>query len=106
MEHPEKRDLDLTRKQLCAWLAKKMPEHADLRIHGLSAPAEAGASNETFLFDLEWAGGNGVHREGLVVRLKPRGMTLFPTYDLALQCRIMRSLEATAVPVPRVRWLE
>lgn len=106
MEHPEKRDLDLTRNQLCAWLAGKLPERRDLRIQGLSAPAEAGASNETFLFDLESAGANGTQRESLVVRLKPRGMTLFPTYDLALQCRIMRALAGTAVPVPHVRWLE
>jgi aminoglycoside phosphotransferase (APT) family kinase protein len=106
MEHPEKRDLDLTRKQLCAWLAGKLPSAGDVRIHGMSAPAEAGASNETLLFDAEWDSAGEVHHEHLVIRLKPRGMTLFPTYDLALQFRIMQVLDGTNVPVPRMRWLE
>jgi len=106
MEHPEKRDLDLTQQQLRAWLASKLPGTQDLQIREFAAPAEAGASNETFLFEAEWTGAGKVHRERLVVRFKPRGMTLFQTYDLGLQCRVMQMLAGTDVPVPRVRWFE
>jgi len=106
MEHPEKRDLDLTQTQLRTWLASKLPGAQDLHIRGLSAPTEAGASNETFLFDAEWTTAGTPHCERLVVRFKPRGMTLFPTYDLGLQCRVMQMLAGTDVPVPHVRWFE
>jgi aminoglycoside phosphotransferase (APT) family kinase protein len=41
-----------------------------------------------------------------VARLKPTGFTVFPTYDMARQYRILRILAGTDVPVPRVRWLE
>lgn len=81
MQSPEKRDLDLTRAQLCAWLARQIPGAGDVRIHGLSAPAEAGASNETLLLDAEWTIKGRAHLERLVLRLKPPGMTLFLTYE-------------------------
>jgi aminoglycoside phosphotransferase (APT) family kinase protein len=37
---------------------------------------------------------------------RPRGLNVFPSYDMGLQFRVMKTLGETDVPVPRVRWLE
>lgn len=106
MPHPEKRDLDLTQKQLCAWLAGKVPEAANLRITVHGGPSSSGFSSDTILFDAEWADATGSHHESLVARFKPKGFTVFPTYDVGLQYRVMKLLWDTDVPVPRMRWHE
>ncbi len=107
MAHPEKRDLDLTQKQLAEWLAGKLPGARGIRIAALSSPSETGFSSDTLLFNAEWADASGPHREELVIRFKPRGMVVFPSYDVGLQYRVMKTLgEQTTVPVPRMRWFE
>jgi aminoglycoside phosphotransferase (APT) family kinase protein len=103
---PPRRDLELTRTQLQTWLAGKRPQASGLRIPGVSGPASTGFSSDTLLFDAEWREADTPRRERLVARLKPTGFTVFPTYDIALQYRVLRSLGRTDVPVPRVRWLE
>ena len=82
-----------------------MPDASELAIAPFERPS-AGYSNETFLFDLSYRLGDGVHRDRLVARLAPSDFLVFPEYDLVAQCRVMRSLAATTIPVPRVRWLE
>src|SRR5207237_4160712 len=94
------RDLEETRAALAAWLRAKRPEEA-LEVSALVAP-KAGISNETFLVDVTSAG----RVERLVVRVEPTDFLVFPEYDVRRQARVMRCLEGTAVPVPRVRWLE
>jgi aminoglycoside phosphotransferase (APT) family kinase protein len=103
---PPRRDLDLTRTRLCPWLAGKLPGARDLRISDLSGPSTTGYSSDTLMFDAEWTKGGRPCRERLVARFKPRGMTVFPTYDIGMQYRIMKILGGTDVPVPRMRWLE
>ncbi len=99
------RDLERVRARLTSWLMAKMPDASELSIAPFERPS-AGYSNETFLFDLSYRLGDGVHHERLVARLAPRDFLVFPEYDLVAQCRVMRSLAATTIPVPRVRWLE
>lgn len=106
MPHPEKRDLDLTQKQLCAWLAGKLPGARDVQVTVHGAPSSSGFSSDTIFFDAAWTDGAGPHRESLVARFKPRGVTVFPTYDVGLQYRVMKILGDTGVPVPRMRWDE
>jgi aminoglycoside phosphotransferase (APT) family kinase protein len=64
-----------------------------------------GLSNETHLLTVSYAR-NGAHETGeYVVRWEPTHGLLEP-YDVARQYRIMRALETTKVPVPKMHWLE
>jgi aminoglycoside phosphotransferase (APT) family kinase protein len=102
-----RRDLELTQRQLCAWLRGKLPGARDLTITDLCGPAETGFSSDTLMFAAQWADTTGTHREPMVARFKPAGFTVFPTYDIARQFHVMRILgHNTDVPVPRMRWLE
>ncbi len=119
--------------RLLAWLAKRMPNAADLRVSGLRKPG-AGMSSDTHLFTVHWRGealespvaGSGAPRGSqpapaktsaanatgarsldMVLRCAPRAEGPFPEYDLAMQFGIMRQLgEHTDVPVPEVLWQE
>jgi aminoglycoside phosphotransferase (APT) family kinase protein len=102
---PPRRDLDLTRTQLRDWLAKILDGARDVQIGELKGPSETGFSSDTLMFDAQWTA-DGPHRARLVARLKPTGFTVFPTYDIAMQYRVMKALGDTDVPVPRMRWLE
>ncbi len=100
------RDLDTDRARLTAWLARRLPDAQGLRIGALAAPQSSGFSNDTLLFDLEYARDGAAVREPLVVRIEPTGTQIFPAYDLALQYRTMARLAGSGVPVPRLRWIE
>jgi aminoglycoside phosphotransferase (APT) family kinase protein len=100
------RDLEADRERLTAWLQRQLPTASDVRITDLVAPQTSGFSNETLLFDLEYAQGGRAHRDPLVVRIQPNVEPVFPEYDLGLQFRTMRMLAATDVPVPRMFWIE
>lgn len=103
---PPKRDLDLTRRQLLQWLARKLPGAGSLHISELTGPSETGFSSDTLLFDAEWTEAGVSRSDRFVARLKPTGFTVFPHYDIAQQYRVMDILGGTDVPVPRMRWLE
>jgi len=100
------RDLDADRTRLTSWLQRQLPQARRLRITDLVAPQSSGFSNETLLFDLEYALDGQAHREALVVRIEPTGFQVFPEYDLGLQFRTMQRLAGSAVPVPPTRWIE
>jgi aminoglycoside phosphotransferase (APT) family kinase protein len=100
------RDLAADRARLTAWLQRRLPDATELRITDLVAPQSSGFSNETLLFDLEYARAGRPHRDPLVVRIEPMGEGVFPEYDLGLQFRTMQRLAATDVPVPRMYWIE
>ena len=107
MPAPKTRDLEVTRAQLADWLRGKLPGAKSVTIASLSGPSETGFSSDTLMFDAEWTDGARARTERLVARFKPSGFTVFPTYDIAMQFRIMRALgERSDVPVPRMRWLE
>jgi len=62
-------------------------------------------SSETILFDATWRD----NAERLVARLAPdpADVTVFPSYDLERQFRVMKLVgELTSVPVPHVHWYE
>jgi aminoglycoside phosphotransferase (APT) family kinase protein len=106
MPNFEKRDLDLTTKQLEAWFREKLPRAEGLAVSGLAGPSDTGFSSETLLFELAYEQDGERHSEDLVARLKPTGFWVFPSYDVGLQFRVMKILGDTDVPVPRMRWLE
>jgi len=105
MPSPKPRDLEVTRLRLRHWLRAKLGAH-DLHVGALQAPSSTGFSSDTLMFDAEWTAEGRARRAALVARLKPTGFTVFPTYDLPLQHRVMQIVGGTDVPVPRVRWLE
>jgi aminoglycoside phosphotransferase (APT) family kinase protein len=105
MPPPKQRDLELTRQQVCKWLHPKLPGARDLQLSELRGPSTTGFSSDTLMFEAEWFNG-GAQRERLVLRMEPTGFTVFPTYDVGLQYRVMKILGTTSVPVPRMRWLE
>jgi len=105
--NPVKRDLEKTAKDLAVWFEGKLPRDArDIQISNLSEPGSTGFSSETLLFELGWHEGGESRRESLVMRLEPTGFNIFPSYDVALQFRVMQTLGPTDVPVPLMRWLE
>jgi aminoglycoside phosphotransferase (APT) family kinase protein len=101
------RDLDTTRQQLTAWLARQLGAGVAPTLSALDIPQGSGFSNETILFDATWQQ-HGTARSGrFVVRIKPTGRAVFPEYDLGFQVRCMRTIAAhSPIPVPTVPWLE
>ena len=72
-------------------------------------PDSNGLSSETVLFELTWRDGEHTKVDRLVARLAPMtsAVPVFPSYDLERQYRLLEGVAAlSAVPVPRVRWLE
>ena len=90
---------ELLRKKLRDWLQIQHPGYSDLNLSDFSAP-EAGASNETLLFDIQWQEDGQTHERSLVARLQPEGPGVFPEYELDQQYRAMSLLADTDVPVP------
>jgi aminoglycoside phosphotransferase (APT) family kinase protein len=95
-------DEEITR-QLVALLRAKTGDPAARVSPLVTLPGHAGQS---YSFDLETGVGADAKRERLVLRLAPEGVRPVGTADVVRQARIMKSLEGTAVPVPRVRWLD
>jgi aminoglycoside phosphotransferase (APT) family kinase protein len=106
MPTPWQRDLARDRERLADWLVARIQGTSDLRLSELRAPQNSGFSNDTLLFDVEYARGTRTHREALVARIQPTGFQVFPDYDMGLQFRTLELLSRTDVPVPRPRWLE
>ena len=90
------------------WLSAR-PGTSSAAVSDLAAPSTNGMSSETLLFDARWRDADGDHHERCVARLEPQAdaVPVFPSYDLALQHRVMMLVgERTAVPVPRNLWFE
>ena len=109
MPAPVGRDFEATRTRLEAWLPKRLAERfgdvGDVRVGPLTGPEATGFSSDTLLFDVDWRGGGPGHL-GLVARIRPSRMFLFPEYDLDSQFGILSALAPTDVPVPAVYWNE
>jgi aminoglycoside phosphotransferase (APT) family kinase protein len=106
MPIPQARDVDVTRTQLTAWLARKLPHARDVTIGEIGLPSGSGFSNETLLIDASWNENAAPVTARLVARVKPTAYAIFPEYDLHRQYRVMELLAPTPVPVPRMRWYE
>jgi aminoglycoside phosphotransferase (APT) family kinase protein len=108
MPLPKGRDLVRTRDQLLAWLQTRLPDAKDLRLEELRGPEDTGFSSDTLLIDLDYRDETGrAVRRAMVVGLRPVGpFGIFPEYDVELQHDMTHALADTAVPVPRMYWLE
>lgn len=103
------RDDRVLRERLEAWLARQLPAGAAPEVSEIGSPSASGMSSETLLFEAHWRGEGGSREGGAFVgRMAPSPSDLptFPSYDMAMQARVMRLAAESGVPVPAVRWLE
>jgi len=108
MPIPEQRDLEATRGVLATWLARHIGA-TDVEVGPIQGPALTGFSNETLLLDATYtpSGGRPRRTEGLVVRVKPTGHTVFLESDFEWQYRVLEIIGThTDVPVPVMRGFE
>jgi aminoglycoside phosphotransferase (APT) family kinase protein len=87
-----------------AYLRDRM-DRPDLALSAVEQ-ISTGWSHETWLFDGTWSDGSGSHRQGFCLRLDPGKGLLREMSDLAVQYRVLRSLENQPVPTPRPLLLE
>src|SRR2546421_8027219 len=95
------RDPAQTRAALTEWLRTKLGSR-DVELIDLPGAQFSGFSNETLLFDVALQ----ERSFGIAVRLEPSGHQVFPDTAFDLQVRVIRSLEDTAVRVPKILWHE
>jgi aminoglycoside phosphotransferase (APT) family kinase protein len=103
------RDPLVLRAQLETWLARRLGPAALPAVTEVRSPSATGMSSETLLFDASWLEHGERISGGFVARVAPdpTDVPVFPRYDLAAQFRLLEIVAAhSAVPVPRVRWLE
>ncbi len=104
---PETRDLAELSTALVSWLGRQMPDASNVRVDNLDYPRGAGMSHETILFDAHWSEGGAERNQGMVVRIKPEKMTVFPDNLFNEQYQLMKGLhEGDYVRVAKVLWLE
>jgi len=100
-------DIDLTelRAKLGGWLQQKMPEARDLALEDLERSG-AGFANVSIPFTLHWREAGRERTAGMLFRGAGISEPVYPDFKLDRQFRVMRCLQDTAVPVPRVHWME
>ncbi len=98
-------DIDKIRDNLRGWLQQRLADCEHLELSNFSSP-KIGYSSTTLLFDLFYQRNGETVSEPLVLRMEPQGIPLFSRYDLRAQFRVMQTLAASDVPVPRMRWFE
>src|SRR4051812_13587721 len=103
------RDAAATGKQIAEWMRSRLPDGADPEVLDVTAPEANGMSSETLLFDAVWTEDGERRHHALVARVAPdvNDVPVFPSYDFETPFNVMRLVgEQSAVPVPRVLWLE
>jgi aminoglycoside phosphotransferase (APT) family kinase protein len=99
------RNLEVIAKGLAAWLEGRIGERVS--VANLRMPIGAGLANETWLFETSYEDAGGRRTTGLVVRVKPSAIQLFPNPDFDGLFRLLKLLrEKDLVTVPKVLWLE
>lgn len=99
------RDTQELQSGLLQWIGARMPSAQNLSISDFTTP-DAGASNETLLFDISWEQDGTAHHKSLVARLQPTTAGVFPEYELDKQYKAMELLADTDVPVPKLAGFE
>lgn len=84
-----------------AWLAGRTPQARGLKLDH-ARQLTLGHSNQTWDVAVSWEGGS----DRYVLRAPPIGVGLLEPYDVARQYHVMKALEGSPVPLPRMLWLE
>jgi len=104
---PNVRDLDDLGAILREWLDTRLPAASDIRISNLSYPLGAGMSHETILFDATWCEDGAEHAQGMVVRIKPSGNTVYHDDLFDQQYQLIQLMhDHGAVRVARPLWFD
>jgi aminoglycoside phosphotransferase (APT) family kinase protein len=102
---PSRRDIDRTRVDVGAWLARKLGV-SEVFIDSVSFP-KAGFSNETMFLQAHWIEGDRQRDEDLVLRIEPTSHQLFVKPDALMQAAMMSALARhPGTPVPRIWFVE
>jgi aminoglycoside phosphotransferase (APT) family kinase protein len=84
-------------------LRQEMPSASGIHIEGLRRTS-SGFSRENWIFDARWRDGIGDHHLPLILRRDPLSSPL--NTDRDREFAILRALERTDVPAPKVYWLD
>jgi aminoglycoside phosphotransferase (APT) family kinase protein len=95
----------ISSEQLHVWLSARFADRVGLSINALSAPND-GYSNVTLTGCMRWRDGVSDCAEEFLLRMQPSGESIFPGHDVMRQADILRALERTQLPVPRVLAIE
>jgi aminoglycoside phosphotransferase (APT) family kinase protein len=94
---------DKIETKIMNYLSAQMRDAVDLQIENLQRVAH-GASRECYNLDLRWKEGKTQHYRACLLRRDPTASLLESERDT--EFRILRALENSGVPVPKVYWLE
>ena len=89
--------------QLGRFVASQLNGVADLQLRGLHR-SSAGLSRENWFFSASWRSGEAVVDESLILRRDPEGSVLLT--ERRVEFAVLRALEQSAVPAPRVLWMD
>lgn len=89
--------------ELAQYLTSKIPGSSGMTISNVFR-IPGGASRETWMFDAAWEADGHSHTGAFVLRKDPPASLL--TTERELEYSFYRAFEDSAVPVPRMRWLE
>ena len=104
MSRPTDNEGDLT-SRICDYLATQIPQAKGLQLETVERIA-VGWSHETWLFDAVYEAQGKPHRQGMCLRRDPGNALLRHLSDLGEQYRVLKCLEKTALPTPKVYWYE
>ncbi len=90
---------------LTPYLAEKLEADGEVTVEQLDRIA-VGWSHETWLFDASWTANGEPHSQGFCLRRDPGNALLRQMSDLGEQFKVLRCLEATDVPAPKVYFYE
>jgi aminoglycoside phosphotransferase (APT) family kinase protein len=98
-------ELEDLKLKILPWLQEKMPHAGTLEISDMER-AGAGFTSISIPFTLTWREAGQPWTAGMVFRATGLGDPVYPDPKIEKQFRIMKSLQPTEVPVPRVYWME
>lgn len=90
---------------LTPYLAERFEADGEVTVEQLERIA-VGWSHETWLFDASWTAKGEPHSQGFCLRRDPGNALLRQMSDLGEQFKVLRCLEATDVPAPKVFFYE
>jgi len=87
------------------WIKEKMPSAQNISISDMERSG-AGFTNVSLSFTLSWQEDGRQKTEGMLFRGAGKSDPVYPDFKLERQFRVMKCLQGTKVPVPKVYWLE
>ncbi|MDX6286688.1 MAG: hypothetical protein QOG53_2173 [Frankiales bacterium] len=94
---------DVVHKGLLELMHHELPDAQDIRIEDLRRISE-GLSRENWIFEGEWNQGGDAVRLPLILRRDPEGSLL--ETDRRTEFDVLKPLESSSLPTPRVLWLD